>query len=158
MGGGTFDVSILELSEGVFHVLATNGNTRLGGDDLDKRVVDFLLEQMRLQGGPDARQDMSLVARLRQAAEEAKIRLSEQTEVEVALPFVTAAFSFGYRFSRAKLEELTRDLIERTRPYCLRSLADARLEPKELDQVILVGGQTRMPLVRQVVRLDPGRH
>jgi molecular chaperone DnaK len=168
LGGGTFDLSILELNEGVFQVLATNGNTRLGGDDLDKRIVDFLIEQIQAAGGLDLRAtrntehgtrnrhntsaaELSLLSRIREAAEQAKIRLSAETEVEVALPFLTPDFSFSYNLSRAKLEELTKDIIARTRPHCLRSLADARLEPKDLDQVILVGGQTRMPLVRQFV-------
>ena len=163
LGGGTFDLSILELNEGVFQVLATNGNTRLGGDDLDKRIVDFLMERIKTTGGPDFTAMptlplappqsplLPLLSRIREAAEQAKIRLSTETEVDIALPFLTAGFSFSYRLSRAKLEELTKDIIARTRPHCLRSLADARLEAKDLDQVILVGGQTRMPLVRQFV-------
>jgi molecular chaperone DnaK len=152
LGGGTFDVSILELNEGVFQVLATNGNTRLGGDDLDKRLVDFLAEQIRNETGLEVGQDPLLVSRVRQAAEEAKVKLSSETEAEVVLPFLTPTVSFACRLSRQQLEELTRDLIERTRSYCLGSLADAKLESRDLDQVILVGGQTRMPLVREIVR------
>ena len=160
LGGGTFDLSILELNEGVFQVLATNGNTRLGGDDLDKRIVDFLLEKIAAAGGPvisdigDPVQNpnLSLLSRIREVAEQAKIRLSTETETEIALPFLTPDFSFSYTLSREELERLTRDIVARTRPHCLRSLADARLDPKDLDQVILVGGQTRMPLVRQFVR------
>lgn len=151
LGGGTFDLSILQLSDGVFQVLATHGNTRLGGEDLDRRVVDYLIERIRAQGGPDATSELSVMSRIREAAEEAKIRLSSETEVEVSLPFLTPSFSFSYVLSREQLEELTRDLIERTRVHCVQSLADAKLEPKDLDQVILVGGQTRMPLVRQQV-------
>jgi molecular chaperone DnaK len=168
LGGGTFDLSILELNEGVYQVLATNGNTRLGGDDLDKRVVDFLIENIHAAGGPrlhgtrnpepgarptqnPSAPELSILSRIREAAEQAKIRLSTETEVEIALPFLTSDFSFSCKLSRAKLEELTKDIIARTRPHCLRSLADARVEPKDLDQVILVGGQTRMPLVRQFV-------
>jgi len=163
LGGGTFDLSILELNEGVFQVLATNGNTRLGGDDLDKRIVDFLIKQIQAAGGPNlygtpnsplaTRHSplLPLLSRIREAAEQAKIRLSTETEVEIALPFLTSNFSFSYKLSRAKLEELTKDIVARTRPHCLRSLADARVEPKDLNQVILVGGQTRMPLVRQFV-------
>jgi molecular chaperone DnaK len=161
LGGGTFDLSILELNGGVFQVLATHGNTRLGGDDLDKRLVEFLLEKIKAGGGPapastrqaaDAPQaDLVLLSRLREAAEQAKIRLSTETEVEILLPFLTPGFSFEYRLTRSELEELTRDIIGRTREHCLRSLADAKLEAKDLDQVILVGGQTRMPLVRQFV-------
>jgi len=151
LGGGTFDLSILELTEGVFQVLSTNGNTRLGGDDLDKRVLDFLVEKIKAAGGPDATRDLSLRARLREAAESAKIKLSTELKVELALPFLTPNFSFTYELTRAELEDITRDIVARTRSHCLRSLADAKLESKDLDQVILVGGQTRMPLVRQFV-------
>ena len=153
LGGGTFDLSILELNSGVFQVLATNGNTRLGGDDLDKRLVDFLVMKIKSGGGPDLSSSahLPMLARLREAAEAAKIRLSTESEAEVALPFLTPDFSFSYRLSCDELERLTRDIIERTRQHCLRSLADAKLEARQLDQVILVGGQTRMPLVRRLV-------
>jgi molecular chaperone DnaK len=167
LGGGTFDLSILEISEGVFQVLSTNGNTRLGGDDLDKRVVDFLAEKIKAAGGPNLPASLALagktastpgedellpmLSRLREAAEQAKIKLSTETEVEVALPFLTPAFSFSYILTRTELEQLTKDIIECTRAHCIRSLADARLDAKDLDQVILVGGQTRMPLVRKFV-------
>ena len=175
LGGGTFDLSILELNEGVFQVLSTNGNTRLGGDDLDKRLVDFLAEKIAAAGGPsflfvgdDVRSLTSVskletphvvsynerqatLSRIREAAELAKIKLSTETEVEIALPFLTPEFSFSYKLTRAELENLTRDIIARTRTHCLRALADAKLEAKDLDQIILVGGQTRMPLVRQFV-------
>jgi molecular chaperone DnaK len=151
LGGGTFDLSILELNQGVFQVLATNGNTRLGGDDLDKRLIDFLVERIQAAHGPDARQDLVMLSRIREAAEQAKINLSEALEVEVTLPFLTPDFSFNCRLTRSELEDLTRDIIARTRSHCLRSLADAKLTAPELDQVILVGGQTRMPLVRQMV-------
>ncbi len=175
LGGGTFDLSILELNNGVFQVLSTNGNTRLGGDDLDKRVVDFLAEKIKAAGGPDlagsrrgneagpssldpnppsrvgGNDVLALLSRIREAAEQAKIKLSADTEVDIALPFLTPAFSFNCKLTRTDLENLTRDIITRTRPHCLRSLADARLEACDLDQVILVGGQTRMPLVRQFV-------
>ena len=161
LGGGTFDLSILELNEGVFQVLATHGNTRLGGDDLDRRLVEFLIEAITRSGveakgmGPASTlqlaNDLTILARIREAAEEAKIKLSTETCVEIALPFLTPDFSFSHRLTRAKLEDLTRDLIARTRPHCLRALADAKVEPRDLDQVILVGGQTRMPLVRKFV-------
>jgi molecular chaperone DnaK len=151
LGGGTFDLSILELHEGVFHVLATNGNTRLGGDDLDQRLVEFLAERILKRGGPEIAHDPILLARVREAAEQAKIRLSSETEVEVNLPFLTGAFSFSSRLLRGELEALTRDIVMRTRAHCLRSLADAKVQPKDLDQIILVGGQTRMPLVRKLV-------
>jgi len=155
-GGGTFDLSILELNEGVFQVLATNGNTRLGGDDLDQRLVEFLLEQIQSQlptldlagAGLNSAQ---VLARIRESAEQAKIALSHEFQTEISLPFLTPAASFSYQISRHELERLTRSVVERTRPHCLRALADAKLEASELDQVILVGGQTRMPLVRKLV-------
>ncbi len=151
LGGGTFDLSILELNHGVFQVLSTNGNTRLGGDDLDKQLIDFLVEKIKAAHGPDAGKDLPMLARIREVAEQTKIRLSTETEVEVALPFLTSDFSFSYKLTRAELENLTRDIIAKTRPHCLRSISDAKLEAKDLDQIILVGGQTRMPLVRQMV-------
>jgi molecular chaperone DnaK len=155
LGGGTFDLSILELNEGVFQVLATNGNTRLGGDDLDRRIVEFLLGKIAAElskAKTDGRkEDLRFVSRIREAAEQAKIKLSTETAVDIALPFLTPEFSFSYRLTRAELESLTRDLIARTRPHCLRALADANVESKDLDQVILVGGQTRMPLIRRFV-------
>ncbi|HUC84659.1 MAG TPA: Hsp70 family protein [Candidatus Acidoferrales bacterium] len=158
LGGGTFDLSILELNEGVFQVLSTNGNTRLGGDDLDRRIVEFLAEAIQPAGagepGPGARlrlADAAVLARLREAAEAAKIKLSTETEAEIVLPFLTPEFSFTCKLRRDELENLTRDIILRTRAHCLRALADAKLEAKDLDQVILVGGQTRMPLVRRFV-------
>ena len=151
LGGGTFDLSILELNQGTFQVLSTHGDTRLGGDDLDRRITDHLVTQIQQAGGPEVATDPALVARVREVAEQAKIRLSTETEVEVALPFLRPDFSFSCRFSREQLENLTRDLIDRTRAHCLRALADAKVEAKDLDQVILVGGQTRMPLVRKRV-------
>ncbi len=160
LGGGTFDLSILELRDGVFQVLATNGNTRLGGDDLDVRLVEFLVGRIAEGGGPTLESaklgthnpDHDIVlSRLCEAAEQAKIRLSSESDVVISLPFLTPEFSFEYQLTRGELERLTRGIIERTRPHCLRALADARLEAHELDQIILVGGQTRMPLVRQLV-------
>jgi molecular chaperone DnaK len=152
LGGGTFDLSILELKEGIFQVLSTNGNTRLGGDDLDARVVEFLREKIRSAGGPDVSSDPILTARVREAAEAAKIRLSTETSAEIALPFLTSAFSFQYALTREELERLTIDVVQRTRAHCIRSLSDAKLEAEDLDQVVLVGGQTRMPLVRRLVK------
>ncbi len=151
LGGGTFDLSILELHDGVFQVLATSGNTRLGGDDLDRCLVEYLTEQILDAGGPNVANELPLLARVREVAEHCKINLSDDLEVDVALPFLTPTFSFQMRLTRGQLEDLTRDIIQRTRMHCLRSLADAKLEAKDLDQVILVGGQTRMPLVRQMV-------
>jgi molecular chaperone DnaK len=151
LGGGTFDLSILELNEGIFQVLATNGNTRLGGDDLDKRIVQFLADQINCASGLRCIDDPTILSRLREAAEAAKIKLSTETKTEIELPFLTPDFSFHCALTREELENLTRDIIARTRPHCLRALADAKLQPRDLDQVILVGGQTRMPLVRRFV-------
>ncbi|MBX3733925.1 MAG: Hsp70 family protein [Verrucomicrobiae bacterium] len=151
LGGGTFDLSLLELNDGVFQVLATNGNTRLGGDDLDRRITDHLATLVVQAGGPEAVSDPVLFGRLREAAETAKIRLSTETTADITLPFLTPTFSFSHQLTRETLETLTRDLVERTRAHCLRALSDARLEPRDLSQVLLVGGQTRMPLVRRLV-------
>jgi molecular chaperone DnaK len=153
-GGGTFDLSILELNEGVFQVLATNGNTRLGGDDLDRKIVKWLNRSIVESANNLTIQpfnDSTIQSRIREAAEIAKIKLSSEMEVEIALPFLTPDFSFSCKLTRGELENLTRDIILRTRQHCLRALADAKLEAKDLDQIILVGGQTRMPLVRKFV-------
>ena len=150
-GGGTFDLSILELNKGVFQVLSTHGDTRLGGDDLDKRVVEHLFQIIREQSGLDVTQNLEQMARVREAAEAAKKQLSKLTETRVAIPFITPQYSLDYTLTRQKLEDLTRDIVQRTRAHCLHSLSDAHLEPEDLDQVILVGGQTRMPLIRRMV-------
>ena len=148
-GGGTFDLSILELNEGVFQVLATCGNTRLGGDDIDRVLIEHLAEQIGQAGGPSAATDPAIWARLAEAAEEAKVRLSTETETAIALPFLTPEFSFEHTLTREKLASLAKPIVTRTREYCLKALADAGLASGDLDQVILVGGQTRMPLVRE---------
>jgi len=144
LGGGTFDISILELSAGVFHVLSTNGNTRLGGDDIDAALTTHLAENIP---GPH---DAALLARLREAAIEAKHRLSEHDSADIALPFA-AGSSVSLSITRTDLEKLAAPIVERTRAHCLRALADAKLAPAELDEIILVGGQTRTPLVRRLV-------
>ncbi len=158
LGGGTFDLSVLELNNGVFQVLSTNGNTRLGGDDIDAALVAYLGGKVSEAGGPSAGdnsklkiENVELIARLREAAEHAKIRLSSETETEISLPFLTPDFSFSHKLTREELERLARPIIERSKAHCLRSLSDAKLEAKDLDQIILVGGQTRMPLVRKLV-------
>jgi len=154
LGGGTFDLSILELNAGVFQVLSTNGNTRLGGDDLDRKIVECLsrlIVESAAGSSMPPLNDLTVLSRIREAAEQAKIRLSEETEVEIALPFLMPDFSFRCRLTREDLENLTRDIVSQTRSHCLRALADAKLEARDLDQVILVGGQTRMPLVRRLV-------
>ena len=151
LGGGTFDLSILELNDGVFQVLSTHGDTRLGGDDLDRAIGTFLAQAIQRSGGPDVASDPVLSARVLEAAESAKIRLSSEIEIEVLLPFLTPQFNFSQSLSRAHVEELCLGLISRTKEHCLRALSDAKLESEDLDQVILVGGQTRMPLVRRFV-------
>ena len=148
-GGGTFDLSILELNEGVFQVLATCGNTRLGGDDIDRVLIEHLAEQIGQAGGPSAATDPAIWARLAEAAEEAKARLSTENAVAIALPFLAPEFSFEYTLTREQLERLAKPVVARSREYCLKALADAGLARGDLDQVILVGGQTRMPLVRE---------
>ena len=150
-GGGTFDVSILELNNGVFEVLATNGNTRLGGDHIDAAVVSHL----RANGFPSDKPET--VARLREAVIEAKHRLSTTDQTTIEIPFLDGATNFSIVLSRDELEQLSRPIVEKTRSHCLRSLADARLTPSDLDEVILVGGTTRMPQVRQVVTEIFGR-
>ena len=145
LGGGTFDLSILELREGVFQVLATHGNTRLGGDDVDQRILDWLLEQI------DGDADVTLRARVREAAEAAKVALSTETVTTIQLPFISGDTSFECVLTREKLEALAAPVIDQTRTHCRHALADAGVKAAELNQVILVGGQTRMPLVRRRV-------
>jgi molecular chaperone DnaK len=155
LGGGTFDISILELNEGVFQVLATNGNTRLGGDDIDAALTDELAR--RLAADLKTNVDLALVARLHEEAEAAKIRLSTETETRVEIPFAAGDKSFATTITREQLDLLARNIVQKTRANCLRSLSDAKLKPADLDDVILVGGQTRMPLVRALVREIFGR-
>jgi molecular chaperone DnaK len=155
LGGGTFDISILELNEGVFQVLSTNGNTRLGGDDIDAALTDELAR--RLAAKLQTHVDAGLVARLHEEAESAKIRLSTETETKVEIPFAKGEQSFSTIVTRAELEILARAIIQKTRANCLHSLSDAKLKPAELDDVILVGGQTRMPMVRALVQEIFGR-
>jgi molecular chaperone DnaK len=145
LGGGTFDISILELNNGVFEVLSTNGNTRLGGDDIDNAIMAHL----RAKGFPADKPES--IARLREAAVDAKHRLSVDEAVRVEVPFLEDGQNFSTELTRAELEGLSRPIIELTRAHCRRSLADAKLEPSDLNEVILVGGMTRMPLVRKLV-------
>ncbi len=156
LGGGTFDISILQLGEGVFEVKATNGDTHLGGDDFDQRIVDWLADEFRKEQGIDLRKDSMALQRLKEAGERAKIELSSSMQTEINLPFVTADAS-GPRhlmitLTRAKLEQLVGDLIERTRGPVMKALADAGIQANEINEVILVGGQTRMPAVIELVR------
>ncbi len=156
LGGGTFDISILELGDGVFEVKATNGDTHLGGDDFDQRVIDFLAQQFEQEQGIDLRKDRTALQRLREAAEKAKMELSTVLQTEVSLPFITADATGPKHLTsivtRAKLEQLTADLIERSIAPVRQALADAGLRPNDIDEVILVGGQTRMPAVQEAVR------
>ena len=156
LGGGTFDISILEIGEGVFEVKSTNGDTHLGGDDFDQQIIDWLAEEFRREQGIDLRKDTMALQRLKEGAEKAKCELSTALQTDVNLPFITADASgpkhLNVPLSRAKLEQLTDDLVERTLEPCRRALADANLSPQDIDEVILVGGQTRMPKVQEAVQ------
>ncbi len=161
LGGGTFDISILELGEGVFEVKATNGDTHLGGDDFDQRVIEWLLAEFKKDQGIDLAKDQQALQRLKEAAEKAKIELSSTSSTEINLPYITADASgpkhLVVNLTRAKLEELVRDLIERTKGPVLAALKDAGLRPAEIDEVILVGGMTRMPSVQELVKTVFGK-
>ncbi|MBM3149990.1 MAG: molecular chaperone DnaK, partial [Chloroflexi bacterium] len=155
-GGGTFDISILEIDEGLVRVLSTNGDTHLGGDNLDQRVIDWIADEFKRENGIDLRKDPMALQRLKEAAEKAKCELSTTVSAEINLPFITADQSgpkhLVLTLSRAKLETLVADLIERTAGPCRQALADAKLEAKDIDEVVLVGGTTRMPAVQEKVR------
>jgi molecular chaperone DnaK len=156
LGGGTYDISILELAEGVFEVKSTNGDTHLGGDDFDARIIEWLVAEFKRDQGIDLSKDPMALQRLKEAAEKAKMELSTVMQTEINLPFITADQSgpkhLNVTLTRAKLEQLVDDLIRRTIPPMEQALKDAGLEPKDIDEVILVGGQTRMPKVQQIVR------
>lgn len=156
LGGGTFDISILELGDGVFEVKATNGDTHLGGDDFDLRIVDWLADGFKREHTIDLRTDRTALQRLREAAEKAKMELSSVMQTEISLPFITADASgpkhLTMTLSRAKLEQLTGDLIEKTIAPMRQAIADAGLRPNDISEVVLVGGQTRMPAVQEAVR------
>jgi len=156
LGGGTFDISILELGDGVFEVKATNGDTHLGGDDFDQRIMDWLADEFKKQEGIDLRKDAMALQRLKEAAEKAKCELSSTLQTEVNLPFITADQSgpkhLNITLTRAKLEQLVDDLVQRTVEPCRKAMADAGLKASDIDEVILVGGQTRMPKVQQLVK------
>ncbi|MEG6508200.1 molecular chaperone DnaK [Methyloligella sp. 2.7D] len=161
LGGGTFDISILEIGDGVFEVKATNGDTFLGGEDFDMRLVDYLADEFKKENGIDLRGDKLALQRLKEAAEKAKIELSSATQTEINLPFITADQSgpkhLTMKLTRAKLESLVDDLIQRTITPCQNALKDAGLKAAEIDEVILVGGMTRMPKVSEVVKNFFGR-
>jgi molecular chaperone DnaK len=162
LGGGTFDVSILEVGDGVFEVKSTSGDTHLGGDDFDKRIVDWLVEEFKKDQGIELNKDRQALQRLTEAAEKAKIELSSALETEINLPFVTADATgpkhLLTKLTRAKFEQLTQDLIERTMNPVRQALADAKISERDLDEVILVGGSTRIPAVKELVkRLTGGK-
>jgi molecular chaperone DnaK len=156
LGGGTFDISILELGDGVFEVKSTNGDTHLGGDDFDQRLVDYLADDFKNQEGVDLRKDPMALQRLKEAAEKAKMELSNQLQTDVNLPFITAtadgAKHLNIVITRAKFEQLVEDLVQRTVEPCKRALADAGYTPTDIEEVILVGGSTRIPRVQDVVK------
>ncbi|MFZ2025428.1 MAG: molecular chaperone DnaK [Microgenomates group bacterium] len=156
LGGGTFDISILELGEGVYEVKATNGDTHLGGDDFDKHILDFLADEFKKEHGVDLRKDPQALQRLRDAAEKAKIELSTSMETEINLPFITQGkdgpVHLVTKLSRAKMESLVDDLIKKTIEPVKKCLADAKIDIKKIDEVVLVGGMTRMPKVVEVVK------
>ncbi|HNF17205.1 MAG TPA: molecular chaperone DnaK, partial [Leptospiraceae bacterium] len=156
LGGGTFDISILELGEGVFEVKATNGDTHLGGDDFDQVIIDWLVEEFRKQTGIDISKDKNTVQRLKEAAEKAKIELSGTQSTQINLPFITADSTgpkhLDTTLTRAKFDELTKGLVERTRIPCMNCLRDSGLSTGDIDEVILVGGSTRIPAVQKLVK------
>ncbi|MGY8956608.1 MAG: molecular chaperone DnaK, partial [Alphaproteobacteria bacterium] len=161
LGGGTFDVSILEIGDGVFEVKSTNGDTFLGGEDFDARIIDYLADEFNKDQGINLRQDKLALQRLKEAAEKAKVELSSATQTEVNLPFITADASgpkhLNVKLTRAKLEALVEDLVARTIKPCEAALKDAGLKPNEIDEVILVGGMTRMPKIQEAVKNFFGR-
>ena len=156
LGGGTFDISILELGDGVFEVKSTNGDTHLGGDDFDQKIIDWLAEEFAKNEGIDLRRDPMALQRLKEAAEKAKIELSSSTSTEINLPFITADQTgpkhLQTTLSRAQFERLVDDLVERTKAPCQQALADAELQASEIDQVILVGGSTRIPKIQETIQ------
>ncbi|MBE6566654.1 MAG: molecular chaperone DnaK [Ruminococcaceae bacterium] len=161
LGGGTFDVSLLEISDGVFEVLATNGDTRLGGDDFDQRIIDWMADQFQRENGVDLRRDKMVLQRLRDAAEKAKIELSGMMSTSINLPFITATAAgplhFEATLSRAEFERITADLVERTIVPTKKALADAGLSVNQIDKVLLVGGSTRIPAVQEAVKKFIGK-
>jgi molecular chaperone DnaK len=161
LGGGTFDVSILELGDGVFEVKATAGDNRLGGDDFDQAIIDYLVDQFKKENGIDLAQDKMALQRLKDAAEKAKKDLSGVTSTQISLPFITAGpagpLHLEVSLSRAKFDELTADLVERTMGPTRQALSDAGLSPSELDKVILVGGSTRIPAVQEAIKKATGK-
>src|SRR6059036_2566403 len=156
LGGGTFDISVLQLGEGVFEVKATNGDTHLGGDDFDQRIIDWLVQEFKKEQGIDLRKDRMALQRLKEAAEKAKIELSSTLQTEINLPFITADQTgpkhLVMTLTRARLEQLVDDLVQRTVEPCRQAMKDAGVSASDIDEVVLVGGQTRMPKVQEVIK------
>ncbi|HRZ86917.1 MAG TPA: molecular chaperone DnaK [bacterium] len=156
LGGGTFDISILEIGEGVFEVKSTNGDTHLGGDDWDQRIIDWLADEFKKENGIDLRKDKMALQRLKEAAEKAKCELSSTAQAEISLPFITADQNgpkhLNVTLTRAKMEQICDDLLERCRKPVVQALNDAKLSPGQIDEVVLVGGMTRMPSVQKIVK------
>lgn len=156
LGGGTFDISILEIGDGVFEVKSTNGDTHLGGDDWDQRIIDWLADEFKKENGIDLRKDKMALQRLKEAAEKAKCELSSTAQTEISLPFITADQNgpkhLNVTLTRAKMEQICEDLLERCRKPVIQALNDAKLSPDKIDEVVLVGGMTRMPSVQKIVK------
>src|SRR5450432_4655092 len=164
-GGGTFDISILEVGDGVVEVKSTNGDTHLGGDNIDQRIIDWLIQEFKKDQGIDVSKDQMALQRLKEAGEKAKIELSTLLETEINLPFLTADASgpkhLAIKLTRARFEQMVADILERTVEPCKKALADAGMMPSQIDEVVLVGGSTRIPKVQEIVRnlfgKDPNR-
>lgn len=158
MGGGTFDISILEIQKGVFEVKSTNGDTMLGGEDFDNHIVNFLVDEFKKDQGIDIRKDAMAMQRLKEAAEKAKCELSSAVQTDINLPYLTMDAGgpkhMNLKMSRAKLEELVGDLIKRTISPCQKALSDAEVKKNEIGEVLLVGGMTRMPKVQSTVQVS----
>ncbi len=161
LGGGTFDISILDVGDGVFQVRSTSGDTFLGGDDFDQRLLDYFVDEFKKQNGIDLRNDRQSLQRLKEAAEKAKIELSTTMQAEINLPYITADASgpkhLVMTLTRAKLEQLTGDLVQKTLEPVRKALKDAQLTTADIDEIVLVGGMTRMPFVQETVRKEFGK-
>src|ERR1700756_5197926 len=155
-GGGTFDISILEVGDGVVEVKSTNGDTHLGGDNIDQRIIDWLIQEFKKDQGVDVSKDQMALQRLKEAAEKAKIELSTLLETEINLPFLTADASgpkhLAVKLTRARLEQMVDDILQRSVEPCKKAMSEAGVVPSQIDEVVLVGGQTRMPKIQQIVR------
>src|SRR5204862_2372362 len=160
-GGGTFDISVLEVGEGVVEVKSTNGDTHLGGDNIDQRVMDWIIAEFKKENGIDLSKDQMALQRLKESAEKAKMELSTLLETEVNLPFITADATgpkhLQMKLTRSRFEQMVEDIIQRSMGPCKQAMTDANVTPQKIDEVVLVGGETRMPGMQQVVRDLCGR-